>query len=79
VIINKQGTFRPFSTAICVYPPPPFLAIHHWSLGKSHLRRVLVKDGASSVTEGMICFGKLSRKYHEYHAAKSNLYMNVQI
>jgi len=29
VIINKQGTFRPFSTALCVYPPP-FLAIHHW-------------------------------------------------
>ena len=29
VIINKQGTFRPFSTSLCVYPPP-FLAIHHW-------------------------------------------------
>ena len=28
VIINKQGTFRPFATPICVYPPP-FLAIHH--------------------------------------------------
>ena len=29
VIINKQGTFRPFATPLCVYPPP-FLAIHHW-------------------------------------------------
>ena len=28
VIINKQGTFRPFATPLCVYPPP-FLAIHH--------------------------------------------------
>jgi len=28
VIINKQGTFRPFATPVCVYPPP-FLAIHH--------------------------------------------------
>jgi len=27
VIINKQGTFRPFATPLCVYPPP-FLAIH---------------------------------------------------
>jgi len=27
-IINKQGTFRPFATPLCVYPPP-FLAIHH--------------------------------------------------
>jgi len=27
VIINKQGTFKPFATPICVYPPP-FLAIH---------------------------------------------------
>ena len=30
-IINKQGTFRPFATPVCVYPPP-FLAIHHWLL-----------------------------------------------
>ena len=30
VIINKQGTFRPFATPLCVYPPP-FLAIHHCS------------------------------------------------
>jgi len=30
VIINKQGTFRPFATPHCVYPPP-FLAIHHWA------------------------------------------------
>jgi len=22
VIINKQGTFRPFATPLCVYPPP---------------------------------------------------------
>ena len=29
VIINKQGTFRPFATPICINPPP-FLAIHHW-------------------------------------------------
>jgi len=29
VIINKQGTFRPFATPDCIYPPP-FLAIHHW-------------------------------------------------
>ena len=29
VIINKQCTFRPFATPLCVYPPP-FLAIHHW-------------------------------------------------
>jgi len=29
VIINKQGTFRPFATPLFVYPPP-FLAIHHW-------------------------------------------------
>jgi len=29
VIINKQGTFRPFATPLCVYPLP-FLAIHHW-------------------------------------------------
>ena len=29
VIINKQGTFRPFATPLCVYPSP-FLAIHHW-------------------------------------------------
>ena len=29
VIINKQGTFRPSATPLCVYPPP-FLAIHHW-------------------------------------------------
>jgi len=29
VIINKQGTSRPFATPLCVYPPP-FLAIHHW-------------------------------------------------
>ena len=29
VIINKQGTFRPFATPHCVYPHP-FLAIHHW-------------------------------------------------
>ena len=29
-IINKQGTFRPFATPVCVYPPP-FLAIHHCS------------------------------------------------
>ena len=28
VIINKQGTFRPFATPVCVYSPP-FLAIHH--------------------------------------------------
>jgi len=28
VIINKQGTLRPFATPVCVYPPP-FLAIHH--------------------------------------------------
>jgi len=28
VIINMQGTFRPFATPLCVYPPP-FLAIHH--------------------------------------------------
>jgi len=28
VIINKQGTFRPFATPLCVYPPP-FLGIHH--------------------------------------------------
>ena len=28
MIINKQGTFRPFATPLCVYPPP-FLAIHH--------------------------------------------------
>jgi len=28
VIINKQGTFRPFATPLCVYPLP-FLAIHH--------------------------------------------------
>jgi len=28
VIINKQGTFRPFVTPLCVYPPP-FLGIHH--------------------------------------------------
>jgi len=28
-IINKQGTFRPFATPLCVYPTP-FLAIHHW-------------------------------------------------
>jgi len=28
VIINKQGTFRPFATPLCIYPPP-FLAIHH--------------------------------------------------
>ena len=26
---NKQGTFRPFATPLCVYPLP-FLAIHHW-------------------------------------------------
>jgi len=31
VIINKQGTFRPFATPLCVYPPP-FLAIHHCML-----------------------------------------------
>jgi len=30
VIINKQGTFRPFATPHCIYPPP-FLAIHHWA------------------------------------------------
>jgi len=30
VIINKQGTFRPFATPLYVYPPP-FLAIHHCS------------------------------------------------
>jgi len=29
-IINKQGTFRPFATPVCVYPLP-FLAMHHWS------------------------------------------------
>jgi len=29
VIINKQGTFRPCATPLCVYPPQ-FLAIHHW-------------------------------------------------
>jgi len=28
VITNKQGTFRPFTTPLCVYPPP-FLAIQH--------------------------------------------------
>ena len=28
VIINKEGTFRPFATPLCVYPPQ-FLAIHH--------------------------------------------------
>ena len=28
VIINKQSTFRPFATPLCVYPPP-FLALHH--------------------------------------------------
>jgi len=28
-VINKHGTFRPFATPVCVYPPP-FLAIHHW-------------------------------------------------
>ena len=28
-IKNKHGTFRPFATPVCVYPPP-FLAIHHW-------------------------------------------------
>jgi len=28
VIINKQGTFSPLATPLCVYPPP-FLAIHH--------------------------------------------------
>ena len=28
-IINKQGTFSPFATPLCIYPPP-FLAIHHW-------------------------------------------------
>jgi len=28
VITNKQCTFRPFATPLCVYPPP-FLAIHH--------------------------------------------------
>ena len=39
VIINKQGTFRPFATPLCVYPPP-FLAIHHWSqpLAQSYIR-----------------------------------------
>ena len=24
MIINKQGTFRPFATPVCVYPPPFF-------------------------------------------------------
>jgi len=28
VITNKQCTFRPFATPLCIYPPP-FLAIHH--------------------------------------------------
>ena len=35
VIINKQGTFRPFATPLCVYPPP-FLAIHHWDPWQFH-------------------------------------------
>ena len=35
VIINKQGTFRPFATPLCVYPPP-FLAIHHWDPRQFH-------------------------------------------
>ena len=30
VIINKQGTLRPFASPLCIYPPP-FLAIHYWS------------------------------------------------
>ena len=32
VIINKQGTFRPFASPLCVYPPP-FLAIHYCAQG----------------------------------------------
>ena len=35
-IINKHGTFRPFATPVCVYPPP-FLAIHHWPYANLHL------------------------------------------
>jgi len=35
VIINKQGTFRPFATPLCVYPPP-FLAIHNWLFNPDH-------------------------------------------
>jgi len=38
VIINKQGTFRPFATPLCVYPPP-FLAIHHWEKPPDPVRR----------------------------------------
>jgi len=34
VIINKQGTFRPFAMPLCVYPPP-FLGIHHWKYGRT--------------------------------------------
>ena len=39
-IINKRGTFRPFATLVCVYPPP-FLAIHHCMYG-TYMRLVMI-------------------------------------
>ena len=39
MIINKQGTYRPFATPLCVYPPP-FLAIHHWVVPRRRLATV---------------------------------------
>ena len=45
VIINKQGTFRPFATPLCIYPPP-FLTIHHWAWGyQNHSTQVHVAAG----------------------------------
>jgi len=39
VIINKQGTFRPFATLLCVYPPS-FLAIHTTGCRHNYSRHI---------------------------------------
>ena len=56
MITNKQGTFRPFATPLCVYPPP-FLAIHHWvrvrrwaGLGADDLTDECVNNEPSNVS-----------------------------
>jgi len=55
VIINKQGTFRPFATPVCVYPPP-VLAIHHWIYPDSRGGQTRDKNFSGFVTfENLFC------------------------
>ena len=55
VIINKQGTFRPFATPVCVYPPP-FLAIHHWVGAKTRRVHCGRWAGGEACSESFPCF-----------------------